>query len=97
VSEQVLRLVDPAEHGVLAGEYLHRHDRVETLRLEDRVGAREIDVSGIPGQDLVGRSGALDAHRWGRLLVLGRWLGRLDTAIVLGERASGSGVPRSVP
>ena len=35
VADQVLRLVDPAQDRVLAGEDLHRHDRVEALALED--------------------------------------------------------------
>ena len=35
VAEEVLRLVDPAQHRVLAGEDLHRDERVEALALED--------------------------------------------------------------
>ena len=65
VAEEVLRLVDPAQHRVLPGEDLHRHDGVEALALEDAVGPREVDVGRIAGQDLVRGSSALEAHRSG--------------------------------
>ena len=35
VADQVLRLVDPAQHRVLTGEHLHRDDGVEALALQD--------------------------------------------------------------
>ena len=67
VAEQVLRLVDPAQDRVLAGEDLHRDERVEALPLEDALGAREVDVGRVAGQDLVRGSDALHAHQSGVL------------------------------
>ena len=65
VAEQVLGLVDAAQDGVLAGEDLHRHQRVEPLRLEDPLGTREVHVGRVARQDLAGRPGALQAHQSG--------------------------------
>ena len=76
VAEQVLRLVDPAQDGLAAGEDLHRHDRVEALALEDLVGPREVDVGRVAGQDLVRRAGSLEAHRSGSTPAAGRLAGR---------------------
>ena len=64
---QVLRLVDPAQDRVLAGEDLHRDDGVEALALEDRLGAGEVDVGRVAGQDLARRPGADEAHQRSRL------------------------------
>ena len=63
VAEKVLRLVDPAQDRVLAGEQLHRDDRIETLLLEDRRRPREIDVGRIAGQDFARRSGSDETHQ----------------------------------
>ncbi len=63
VADEVLRLVDPAQHGVLAGEHLHRHDRVEALALHDAGGSGEVDVGGVAGQDLARGSRPNDAHQ----------------------------------
>ena len=65
VAEQVARLVDPAQDGVLAGEDLHRDQRIETLLLEDALGTREIDVSRVARQDLVRRPRARQTHQSG--------------------------------
>jgi len=65
VPEQVLRLVDPAQHGVLPCEDLHGHERIATFRCEDPFGSREVHVGGVARQDLDGRSGALHAHQAG--------------------------------
>ena len=72
VAEQVLGLVDAAQHGVVAREDLHRHERVEALGREDAVRPREVDVGRIAGQDLVRGSGALDAHQSGSAPGAGR-------------------------
>ena len=75
VAEQVLRLVDAAQDGVLAGEDLHRHERVAgppSARM--RLGAREVDVGRVAGQDLVRRSSALQAHQSGSAPCRGRVL-----------------------
>ena len=63
VAEQVLGLIDAAQHGVLAGEDLHRDERVHALLLEDALGTREVDVGRVAGQDLVRGSRALMAHQ----------------------------------
>jgi len=47
VGQEVLDLVDPAQDRILPGEDLHRHDRVEALAIEDRLGPREVHVRGI--------------------------------------------------
>ena len=60
---QVLRLVDPAQDRVLAGEDLHRDDGVQALALEDALGAGEVDVGRVAGQDLARRPGADEAHQ----------------------------------
>ncbi len=65
VAEQVARLVDPAQDGVLAGEDLHRHERIAAFLLEDRLGAREIDIGRVARQDLVRRPRARQAHQSG--------------------------------
>ena len=65
VAEQVARLVDAAQDGVLAGEDLHRDERVEALLLEDALGTREIDVSRVARQDLVRRPRARQTHQSG--------------------------------
>ena len=55
VAEEVARLVDAAQDPCLAGEDLHRHERVHALAGEDGLGAREVDVGRIARQDLVRR------------------------------------------
>ena len=60
VAKQVLRLIDAAQDGRLAGEDLHRDDGVEAFLAQDALRAREVDVRRIPGQDL-GR-GPRSAH-----------------------------------
>ena len=51
VREQDLGLVDAAQHAAAAREDLHHDDRVEALAGEDLLGAREIDVGGVAGED----------------------------------------------
>ena len=65
VAEEVARLVDAAQDGVLAGEDLHRHEGVATLLGEDRLGAREIDIGRVAREDLVRRPRARQAHQSG--------------------------------
>ena len=62
VGEQHLGLVDAAEDALLPREDLHDHDRVEALPCEDLLGAPEVDVRGVPAEDVVGGSAALPAH-----------------------------------
>ena len=63
MGEEVLDLVDAAQHRLASGEDLHRHDRVEALALEDPVGAREVDVGRFAGEDLAGGPRSADDHQ----------------------------------
>ena len=63
VGEQHLGLVDAAEDALLPREDLHDHDRVEALPGQDLLGAPEVDVRGIPAEDVTGRSAARSATR----------------------------------
>ena len=63
MSQQVLRLVDPAQDPRLAGEDFQRHDGIEPLAIEDALGPGEIDVGRIARQDLHRRSAARDPHQ----------------------------------
>ena len=60
VAQEVLGLVDAAQDSRLAGEDLHGHDGIEPFALEDRLGASEVDVRRIAGQDL--RRGPRSTH-----------------------------------
>jgi hypothetical protein len=49
-----------AQDALVAAKHLHDDDRVEMLGAEDRLGALEVDVRGLAGQDLIGRAESLD-------------------------------------
>ena len=65
VAEQVARLVDAAQDGVLPGEDLHRDERIAAFLGEDALGAREVDVGRVAREDLVRRPRARQAHQSG--------------------------------
>ena len=63
VTQQVFGLVDPAQDRLLAGEDLHRDERVEALALENARSPGEIDVRRVPGHDLARRSRPCQTHQ----------------------------------
>src|SRR5207237_1044706 len=63
VTDEILRLVDPAQDGVLPREDLHRHDGIEALALHDAGGSGEIDVRRITRENLPGGPGSGETHQ----------------------------------
>src|SRR5215210_1584044 len=63
MAQQVARLIDPAQDAVLTCEDLHRHERITAFALEERVGAREVDVGRVAREDLVRRASAGQPHQ----------------------------------
>src|SRR5439155_9632001 len=53
--------VDAAQDRVLAGEDLHRHERIHALALEDLLGPGEVDVGRIALEDLARRARPAEA------------------------------------